>query len=245
MLPFTKLLPFFLARPRWAQPVNAASATPTPPETLQRLLLQWGVLPPPAAPVVQRLGAGLGWADAIGLAQVLAPPLAAKRDDAARRETLDWAAAALDRVQADLSAAFDDPLLAQEAAEPAPAGVALTDLLAPFRLHHAQQQRAMAARIASLRERLRPRLVETSGALARLAQLDALLERALLDAERRALAGLPTLLTRRAETHHAADPCHWRQAFWADLQRVLRAELDHRLQPVLGLIEALHDDACR
>lgn len=215
------------------------------PETLQRLLLQWGMPPLPAAPVAERLGNGLGWADAIALSQVLAAPRAAAANDAALREARDWAAAALDRLQADLAAGFDEPLLARDAAEPAPAGVALADLLAPFRLHHAQRQRAMAARIATLRERLRPRLAEASAALARLAQLDALLERALLDAERRALAGLPTLLTRRAETHHAADPRHWRARFWADLQRALRAELDLRLQPVLGLIEALHDDAPR
>ncbi|MBW8848002.1 MAG: DUF3348 family protein, partial [Burkholderiales bacterium] len=37
----------------------------------------------------------------------------------------------------------------------------------------------------------------------------------------------------------------WRARFWADLQRALQAELDLRLQPVLGLIEALHQDAPR
>ncbi|MFX7977232.1 DUF3348 family protein, partial [Acinetobacter baumannii] len=78
---------------------------------------------------------------------------------------------------------------------PAPEGVPLADQLAPFRLHHSQQQRAMAARVATLRERLRPRLAEASGALARLAQLDALIERATLTAERERLAGLTTLLT--------------------------------------------------
>ena len=44
------------------------------------------------------------------------------------------------------------------------------DLLAPYRLHHAQQQRSLAARIGTLRERLRPHLGESSGALARLAR---------------------------------------------------------------------------
>jgi hypothetical protein len=241
----TKISPFFLARPRGldSPAVTAVALAATAPETLQRLLLQWGVAPVPAAPVAERLGRGLGWADAIGLSQVLAAPPDARASETARREAQDWAAAALDRLQAELAAGFDDPLLARDAAEPAPAGVPLADLLAPFRLHHAQQQRAMAARAATLRERLRPQLAETSGALARLAQLDALLERALLEAERQALAGLPLLLTKRAEHHHAADPRRWRARFWADLQRMLRAELDLRLQPVLGLIEALHADA--
>lgn len=199
-------------------------------------------MPPAPAPVAERLGGGLGWADAIGLSQVLATAPAGGVHAAARREARDWAAAAMDRVQSELGAAFDDALLARDAAEPAPDGVPLSDLLAPFRLHHSQQQRSMAARVAYLRERLRPRLAEASGALARLAQLDAIFERALLAQERERLAGLATLLTKRAAAHHAADPRRWRGRLWADLQRLLRAELDLRLQPVQGLIHALHDD---
>lgn len=218
----------------------ALPTQPPAPEPLARLLLQWGVAPRPAAPVPERLGGWLGWADAIGLSQLLATAPAAGAHPTATREARDWAAAALDRVQADLANAFDDALLALDAAEPAPEGVSLSDLLAPFRLHHAQQQRNMAARVASLREKLRPRLAEASGALARLAQLDAVLEHAIAAQEKQALTGLPALLTKRAETHHAADPRHWRTRFWADLQRALRAELDLRLQPVQGLIDALN-----
>ncbi|MBL8277777.1 MAG: DUF3348 family protein [Pelomonas sp.] len=219
------------------QPLNA--------EPLARLLLQWGVAPAPAAPVAERLGGWLGWADAIGLSQVLATPAATARHPGAHQQAVDWAGAALARLQDELSAAFDDALLARDAAEPAPEGVPLADLLAPFRLHHTQQQRSMAARIATLRERLRPHLADSSAALARLAQLDALFERATAGPERERLAGLPALLTQRAERHQAADPRGWRARFWADLQRALRAELDLRLQPVLGLIEALHDDRPR
>ncbi|MFX7988896.1 hypothetical protein ABTK55_20175, partial [Acinetobacter baumannii] len=66
------------------------------PEPLARLLLQWGVAPVRPAPVAERLAAGLGWADAIGLSQVLASPPATGANDGARREAQDWAAAALD-----------------------------------------------------------------------------------------------------------------------------------------------------
>jgi len=223
--------------------MQAPQTQPLAPEPLARLLLQWGVAPVPAAPVAARLGGWLGWADAIGLSQVLATAPAAGSNETARREARDWADAALERLQSELGAAFDDALLARDAAETAPEGVPLADLLAPFRLHHSQQQRSMAARVATLRERLRPRLAEASGALGRLAQLDALLERAAGAQERQALAGLPALLTKRAESHHAADPRRWRLRFWTDLQRLLRAELDLRLQPVQGLIEALHQDS--
>lgn len=224
------------------------AGAPAAPEPLARLLMQWGVKPAASAPVAERLGAGLGWAQAIGLSQLLATAPASAANGDARREAGDWAAAALERVQAELLAGFDDVLLARDAAEPAPEGLPLADLLAPFRLHHTQQQRRMAARIASLRERLRPRLAEASGRLARLAQLDAVFEQALHAQERARLAGLATLLARRAEAHHAADPRRWRQRCWADLQRALRAELDLRLQPLLGLmdaLQALHDDTPR
>ncbi|MFG6457250.1 DUF3348 family protein [Pelomonas nitida] len=220
--------------------MHASPPPSTAPEPLARLLLQWGVAPVAAAPAAARLGGGLGWADAIALSQVLAAPPAAGADAAARQEAQAWAAAALDRLQAELAAGFDDAELARDAAEPAPDGMPLADLLAPFRLHHTQQQRTMAARVATLRERLRPRLAAASGALARLAQLDAIFEQALAAQERERLAGLATLLTRRAEAHQLADPRRWRQRFWADLQRALRAELDLRLQPVQGLIDALH-----
>lgn len=220
--------------------MQALPPQPIAAEPLARLLLQWGVAPAPAAPVAERLGGWLGWAEAIGLSQLLATAPAAGANAAARSEGLAWADAALARLQEELTAAFDDALLARESAELAPESVPLADLLAPYRLHHAQQQRSMAARVASLRERLRPRLAEASGPLARLAQLDAVFERAVAQQERPLLAGLPALLTRRAETHHATDPRRWRARFWADLQRALRAELDLRLQPVLGLLEALH-----
>jgi hypothetical protein len=217
-----------------------ALAPPLPaPEPLARLLLQWGVAPAPAAPVAERLGGWLGWADAIALSQVLAAAPAAGGNAAARQEARAWAAAALERLQDELAAGFDDAELARDAAEPAPDGVPLADLLAPYRLHQVQQQRRMAARIATMRERLRPRLAEASGALARLAQLDAVFERALAEQEAQRLAALPALIARRAEAHHAADPRRWRARLWADLQRALRAELDLRLQPVLGLLEAL------
>lgn len=221
------------------------SSQPLAPEPLARLLLQWGVAAPPGGGVTARLGGWLGWADAIGLSQVLAasPPAAAPSDPTAPGAARDWARAALDRVQADLLAAFDDAELAAESAAPPPDQPApLADLLAPYRLHHAQQQRAIAARVATLRERLRGRLAEASPALSQLAALDAVFDRATAAPERQLLGALPALLTRRAEQHAAADPRRWRERFWADLQRALRAELDLRLQPVLGLIDALHQD---
>ena len=72
--------------------------------------------------------------------------------------------------------------------------------------------------------------------------------------ERQKLAVLPSMLVRRVAVLRAAQPeletsgdadwpfKGWRQSLWAELQQVLQAELDLRLQPLMGLLEALHPD---
>jgi len=90
--------------------------------------------------------------------------------------------------------------------------------------------------------------------LAQLAAYDAVFDRALAEAEQQRLSGLTALLVQRGLDLQAQAPGEpadaeawplvgWRATFWADVQRLLRAELDLRLQPVLGLLEALND-AC-
>lgn len=225
----------------WAPGLNPG---PTHAPTLAELLGRWGHAAAPPLPLAERLGACLDWTDAVLLSQALAAPEVAAVADAPSLATVtDWAQAALERLQVELRAGFADPLLAAESALPeTPAtDASLDDALAAYRLHHGQQQRAMAQRCAGLRERLRGRLSACGSArLARLAQLDAVFDRALAARERQALAALGgRLLTQRAAVHRAADAQRWRRPFWADLQLLLQAELDFRLQAPLGLIEAL------
>lgn len=216
----------------------------------RQLDLTLPLVPPPAAapPLAEQLAAQLAWTDAVRLAQALAlpaqPPTAAEPQAAAARQTArDWADAALERLRAELRAGFEDPLLAEDAARPQALGdLALADALAPWRLHHAQQQRGMAARVNSLRERLRAHLTGCGAALAALAALDTVLEQALAAREAPALAGLAArLFGERATRHHALDAQRWPALLWTDLQQALWAELDFRLQPLLGLREALDD----
>lgn len=213
---------------------------------LEPLLRRWGQPAAPAQPLAERVGALLNWTDAVLLSQALAAPLAPRPGDpAAVAGARDWALAALERLQAELRAGFADPLLARDAATPLslPAPP-LPELLAPFRLHHSQQQRGIAVRVAGLRERLRAQLLQTGSArLTQLAQLDAVFDRALAERQQQALAGLPGLLFgSRASAHQARDPRGVLAAVWADLLQLLDAELSDRLQPVLGLIEALQAD---
>ncbi|MBT9491257.1 MAG: DUF3348 family protein [Paucibacter sp.] len=211
---------------------------PFPPESLSQLLRQWSTAsgsPPPAA---ERLGSWLGWADAIEISQVLTTPPSKAKSEAARIESMCWASAELEKIQAQLAASFNHPELAGES-DSISDGAPFTALLAPYLQHFAQQQRVMESRTAAFRAHLRANLTRASDELARLAQLDEYIERAVASPQLRALNGLSVVLETRARKHHAADPLRWRARLWSDLQRLLRAELDQKLQAVLGLIEAL------
>ncbi|MDY0745753.1 DUF3348 family protein [Paucibacter sp. R3-3] len=193
----------------------------------------------PPASAAARLGSWFGWADAIAISQVLTTPPGRAASEAARIEALRWASAELEQVQAQLASGFELKEPASES-EPAPDGAPLAELLAPYLQHFAQQQRAITGRISAFRARLRASLANASEPLARLAQWDEYIERALGSPDRRTLAGLSALLEIRAHKHHATAPLRWRPRLRSDLQRLLRAELDRSLQPVLGLIEALN-----
>jgi hypothetical protein len=122
---------------------------------------------------------------------------------------------------------------------------------APYRKRHLDQQRQMDALITPLRAGVRQVLAKVSPTLRHLASLDALMERALANREQKLLATAPLLLERRFEamktsaehdapaTSPEAQPCTWLKHFDREWQAHLLAELDLRLQPVLGLVEAL------
>ena len=85
--------------------------------------------------------------------------------------------------------------------------------------------------------------------MARLAEVDAVMEMALSPREQKLLAAVPALLgdhfdrLRRAaqasERGTAASQENWLDTFRSDMRSVLLAELDVRFQPVEGLLAAL------
>lgn len=129
----------------------------------------------------------------------------------------------------------------------------------PYRRYHAAQQRAMEAGLRPLRASVRAVLAKASPALKTLADLDATFDAMLCEREGKLLATVPALLKRRFEqlrqahqqmlvdTQQADDPALWTTpGAWAarfrhELQTALLAELDLRLQPTLGLMEALNN----
>ena len=119
----------------------------------------------------------------------------------------------------------------------------------PWHHRYLQHQRRMADSTGTLRNRLRQALRGASPRLAQLAELDATLEQLTGRREQQLLSGVPALLrSRHAELKARQDaqatelfppaPEAWLDDFEREFRDVLLAELELRLQPVLGLIDA-------
>ena len=130
----------------------------------------------------------------------------------------------------------------------------------PYRRYYVAHQRDMELKLPPLRAKVREALAGASQAMQQLAAMDAALDRILAGQESRLLAKVPNLLEQRfkhlrsahQQTLAAAQlddnitlwtkPGGWLARFCHELQTVLLAELDVRLQPVTGLLEALHNE---
>ncbi|CAD1796163.1 DUF3348 domain-containing protein [Xanthomonas euroxanthea] len=126
---------------------------------------------------------------------------------------------------------------------------------APFRQHYLAMQRAMRTATGDLRGRLRDMLALESGQMARLAEVDAVMELTLSPREQTLLNHVPTLLgahfERLRDAAQAPTPAAdgdaapravsdgWLDVFRKDMQSVLLAELDVRFHPIEGLLAAL------
>ncbi len=132
----------------------------------------------------------------------------------------------------------------------------------PYRRSYVAHQRTMESSIRTFRAKVRDVLTRTSPTLAKLAALDAVFDKSLFERERKLLTMVPSLLEKRfkqlrqAHQQTLADrqdavgtedtedratsinPETWLRRFCQELQAVVRAELDARLEPTLGLIEA-------
>jgi hypothetical protein len=193
-----------------------------------------------------RLSQWVGWTDAISLSAALngSPSVVA----GARARRSDDESECL-RVRTALANAITDRR-AFAPGEPA----------ADFSSHRARylaRQQAMEAGIGPLRDRLRATLSARSPAMARLAAVDTVMEQVLGAQERSLLATVPALLETRfkrlqaqaaqaddgtvdAPDHHGEVPPNpWQDVFRRDMQELLLAELDFRMQPVEGLLAAL------
>ena len=120
---------------------------------------------------------------------------------------------------------------------------------APYRKRYLDQQRNMDLMVPPLRDHVRQTLSQASPALRQLAALDAVWEQMLAGRAQKGLSAVPGFLEKRFKnlrtTHQHDDPTLWRQPggwldlFGKELQDILLAELNVRLEPVVGLVEAL------
>jgi hypothetical protein len=104
----------------------------------------------------------------------------------------------------------------------------------------------MELSVDALREHMRQQLAQSTPAMAQLAAIDAVMDGFFGGREQRLLSTLPAFLKARfaalrqdAAASETPDDLRWLQRFAAEFEHTLLAELDLRLQPVAGLIEAL------
>jgi hypothetical protein len=142
------------------------------------------------------------------------------------------------------------------APEPAPRGRAARLAVLPVQaveapVFAAQQKRyllvqqQLAGKVAQLRARIRQALAKGSRQLQQLVALDEVMEQMLGVQEQKLWAGLMVFLERRWQYQSAkaaALPAVGLRAFEQDMQALLGAEMQVRLQPVAGLVEAAKNE---
>ncbi len=130
----------------------------------------------------------------------------------------------------------------------------------PYRRYHQAHQRHLEQSVRGVRAKVREAVAKASPPLRQLAALDAAFENVLDEREAQLLSTVPTLLEKRfkklLKAHQESlgklpstdtpdlwmKPGAWLARFTQELQTVLLAELDFRLQPTVGLLEALHSE---
>jgi hypothetical protein len=212
---------------------------------LVRLLARLAEVDTPASKhgLSERLGQWLGWADAIALSAALNGHAPNTQEAPAGRPLAPEAAEGeVARVRKVLAKAIEQ----DTAAPPREALIAPETGFPPFRRAYAAKQQSMELAIGTLRGQLRESLTGRSPALARLAAVDAVMEQVVGAQERLLLWRVPSLLERHFERLRdaAGTDSHetWMRRFCRDMQAVLLAELEIRLQPAEGLLEALRDE---
>lgn len=206
-------------------------------------------LPPAGQDWAERLADRLGAFDAIRLEAALQSTRRVTPRSRPAAADLAPLRAALARLRSELARgiAVPDPAGDTDGLPPGTAGAADTEAdFGPWRAHCLEQQRRMETRIGTLRTRARRALDAASADLARLAALDEALEQTVGARLQAALAAVPRQLSARFEELRRANAgaeSTWPKDFADEVRRVLLAELDLRLEPVVGMIEAYGREA--
>lgn len=210
---------------------------------LVRLLARLGETDVQASqqPLADRLSQWLGWTDAIALSTVLSAPAPAV-GRVTRSDGEDEAQRCLSLRSALSKAIVTDAVLAPprpsaryargQQGAPVPEAPELPADFAVFRQCYLALQQKMEADIGDMRTRLRNRLAGQSPEMAKLAALDALMERSLSVRERNLLGTVPGLLARRfAALRKATQAAEAEAQAQAQAQAQTQAEAQAEAQP--------------
>lgn len=122
-------------------------------------------------------------------------------------------------------------------------GTEVSAEFAQYRTQYLELQRRMEWRLEPFRVHCRQVLSRTHFRLKQLADLDAALEQTLTKREKLLLSKIPALLEQRfmhLKRHHD-DGAHvdgWLDSFEREFRALLLAEMNFRMEPIMGLIEA-------
>jgi hypothetical protein len=222
----------------------------------------------PAAAFGEKLGLWIDFADAIALTGVLnagnpdSPSAAPFQAGSAVEQEFAKARASLEAAITKSSAPNTGRTRAELSLPKLDLPLDDAKVYTPFRRYHQAHQRDMENSVRSVRAKVRDGVALAAPGLRQLVALDAAFDGILGEREARLLSSIPALLEKRfnqlRKAHlqtrppgqPAADdnpdlwmkPGAWLARFCTELQTVLLAELDLRLQPALGLLEALHNE---
>lgn len=212
--------------------------------TMVRLLQEWVQTDaePARQDVAERLGCWLSAFDSVKLDSAL--QAIASFGAQARQGGLAVDVHALEELCRHVKNALTDLITAKAAqaddpAEPADYGQHLQ--------RYAELQKRVESQVTACRAQVRQALSKGSPTLRQLAALDGVMAQMLGEREQKLLNAVPLYLERRFEhwrqtQQHAQVTGGWLHGFQQDMRQMLLAELQLRLQPILGLIEAVHHD---
>ena len=232
--------------------VRGSRGTRLTSSTLIRLLAQLAEVDAPESKqaLAEGLSQWLSWTDAISLSAALdGRPVGTPRIPSGRPPAAGTAESDFIRVRTTLMNSIVGDFAVAVGKESS--GDAQADFSALRRRYTAKQQ-TMETSITALRGRLRDVLASASPSMAQLAAVDEVMDQVLGAQERAALSTVPVWLDnhfqrlREAHAHEEPDephsesqPAGWLDMFRKDMQAILLAELDIRLQPTEGLLDAL------
>ena len=219
----------------------------------------------PAVAFAEKLGLWIDFADAIALsgvhgASTASPPVARTVLAAPLAEEFARTRASLENTIAKTSAPTAGRTRAELTMPKLEEPIDDAKAYAPFRRYHQAHQRDMESSVRTLRAKVRDGVAKASPSLKQLAALDAAFDGILCEREAKLLSSIPALLEKRFNhlrkahlqtrlDHQPIDgpdlwmkPGAWLARFCGELQAVLLAELDLRLQPAVGLLEAFQNE---